>query len=125
MNTLQQALSNSKPKRKVDFDIDTPYFRRSMMMREAPELQVVALRIEQFLGERGIVQVSVEDAPVDDISRHTDPQASPLSKSEGTVKTRLSSVNISLGENNLYMRRKTSANPSPVSLAPQDPTAQN
>ena len=106
--------SNAKGRRKVDFDIDTPYFRRSMMMRENPELSCMALRIDQFLREIGVVQVNVEDEQVEWSAGKGDLVGSPLSKSAMTSKTRLSSLSISLGENNLYLRRKTSANPGPI-----------
>ena len=87
------------------------------MMRENPELSCMALRIEQFLRENGVVQVHVEVEPVQWSAGKGDIVESPLSKSAMTSKTRLSSLSISLGENNLYLRRKTSANPGPVELA--------
>ena len=120
MNQPLENRSNAKGRRKVDFDIDTPYFRRSTMMRDNPELSVMALRIDQFLGEIGVIQVSIEDTPVEWSAKKGDVTGSPLSKSAMTSKTRLSSMSISLGENNLYLRRKTSANPGPAELASQD-----
>ena len=79
-------------------------------MREDPEVKFVALRIDHFLAGLGVVQVKIEDEPIDYSECPRSIHESPVGKSEATVKTRLSSLNINLGENKLYFRRKNSSN---------------
>jgi len=110
MQTTIEPSSNSKSKRVKDFELDTPYFRRSMMMRENPDLKFMALRIDQFLTNLGVTQVKIEDEPIDYSESRKEVDDSPSGNSDMSVKTRLSSANINLGENNLYLRRKTSTN---------------
>ena len=110
MQTVVEHSSNSKPKRATHFELDTPYFRRSMMMRENPEIKMASLRIDHFLAGLGVVQVKIEDEAIDYSESKKHVNESPSGKSEFSGKTRLSSVNINLGENNLYLRRKTSSN---------------
>ena len=107
--------SNTKSnKRCTDFDFDNPYFRRSVMMKDDPESKQILLRIEQFLENIGVVQVTIEDEPVYYGTPLKSLYCSPSGKSNNTSKTRISSLNINLGENNLYLRRKTSSNPTNV-----------
>ena len=103
-------------------ELDTPYFRRSMAQRGNVGMQLIELRIDQFLEENGVTYVKLDeefdDAPV---NKNLNFLTSPSNNKRTSVSERLddsrrsSFSSFSLDTNSLFLRRKTSTNQPPPS----------
>ena len=107
----------SKISKQLNFggsEIDTPYFRRSIMQQSDGALSVAELRIDHFLQQHNIIHVQIEQQEelypiaknLNFLSLNRRTSASDLP--DDSRKSSVSSFNLEC--NTLFLRRKMSAN---------------
>ena len=106
------------PQTADNFELDTPYFRRSLAQKHDANLELIELRIDEFLSEKGIVHMQVDQhTDVHSIAKnlnllYMNKRTSISELPDDSRKSSMSSFN--LETNSLFLRRKASVNQPPT-----------
>ena len=111
----------SKTAKQLDFgtEIDTPYFRRSVMQKNDTSSNLIELRIDHFLKQENIIHIQIDQQEeyysiaknLNFFSLNRRTSASEML--DDSRKSSISSFN--LENNTLFLRRKLSINPDKLS----------
>ncbi len=115
MRSRWESEKTASSKESRNLELDTPYFRRSLAQKTDLNLDLVELRLDNFLEEKGITYVKLNEE-YDDVTVNKNlnflgvPSPNMLTRAsdlqDGSRRSSFSSFN--LDNNSLFLRRKIS-----------------